>query len=100
MEDTFDIRAEQRSVGNSEKEFEKGKAQVLSSFAFGQESTASQMMLYGKYLLFQGKNFDAEEKIRHIENIKKSKVDELVEMLNFDKFSLSLVGKNADKIEF
>ena len=96
----FDVLKELKKNGITEKEFEKGKAQVLSSFAFGQESTASQMMLYGKYLLFQGKNFDAEEKIRHIENIKKSKVDELVEMLNFDKFSLSLVGKNADKIEF
>ena len=72
---------------------------MLSSFAFGQESTASQMMLYGKYLLFEGKNFDAEQKIKYIENIQKSKVDELVEMLDFDKFSLSLVGKSVDKIE-
>ena len=96
----FDVLKDLKKNGITEKEFEKGKAQVLSSFAFGQESTASQMMLYGKYLLFQGKNFNAEEKIRYIENIKKSKVDELVEMLNFDKFSISLVGKNVDKIEF
>ena len=94
----FDVLNEVKKNGITEKEFEKGKAQVLSSFAFGQESTASQMMLYGKYLLFEGKNFDAEERIRYIENIKKSKVDELVKTLNFDKFSLSLVGKNADKI--
>ena len=96
----FSVLNDLKKGGITQKEFEKGKAQVLSSFAFGQESTASQMMLYGKYLLFEGKNFDGEEKIRYIENISKKKVDELVESLDFDKFSLSLVGKNAEKIEF
>lgn len=95
----FEVLKELKRKGITQKEFEKGKAQVLSSFAFGQESTASQMMLYGKYLLFENKNFDAEQKIKYIENIQKSKVDELVESLDFDKFSLSLVGKTVDKIE-
>ena len=88
-----------KNKGITDKEFEKGKAQVLSSFAFGQESTASQMMLYGKYLLFEGKNFDSDEKINYIKNIEKGKVSELIEMLDFDKFSISLVGKNVDKVE-
>ena len=95
----FDVLKELKANGITQKEFEKGKAQVLSAFAFGQESTASQMMLYGKYLLFEGKNFDGVEKIKYIENIEKSKIDELVSSLDFDRFSLSLVGKNADKIE-
>jgi predicted Zn-dependent peptidase len=95
----FDVLKELKKNGITQKEFEKGKAQVLSSFAFGQESTASQMMLYGKYLLFEGENFNGEEKIKYIENIQKSKVDELVESLDFDKFSLSLVGKTAEKTE-
>ena len=51
------------------------------------------------YLLFEGKNFDGAQKIKYIENIDKRKVDELVESLDFDKFSLSLVGKSVDKIE-
>ncbi|MBR2336872.1 MAG: insulinase family protein [Clostridia bacterium] len=96
----FDVLKEVKRDGITAKEFEKGKAQVLSSFAFSQESTASQMMLYGKYLLFEGKTFDLTDKINYIENIKKSKVDELIDSLDFDKFSLSLVGKEVDKINF
>ena len=57
------------------------------------------MMLYGKYLLFEGKLFDGEEKIKYIENIKMNSVNELIEQLNFEKFSLALVGKNANKIK-
>ena len=95
----FDVLKNLKKDGITPKEFEKGKAQVLSSFAFGQESTASQMMLYGKYLLFEDENFNSEDKIKYIENIRKSKVDELIEMLDFDKFSLSLVGKSVVKIE-
>ncbi|MBE5742535.1 MAG: insulinase family protein [Clostridiales bacterium] len=94
----FEVLKELKKNGITEKEFERGKAQVLSAFAFGQESTASQMMLYGKYLLFEGELFDGEEKIKYIENIRIESVRELIEMLDFDKFSLSLVGKKVDKI--
>ena len=96
----FEVLNDLKKGGITQKEFEKGKAQVLSAFAFGQESTASQMMLCGKYLLFEGKNFDMEDKIKYIENIEKSKVDELIDKLDFDKFSISLVGKNVEKNEF
>ena len=57
-------------------------------------------MLFGKYLLFTGNLFDGEEKIKYIENIDINSVNELIDILNFDKFSLSLVGKTADKINF
>lgn len=96
----FEVLNELKRNGITEKEFARGKAQMLSSFAFGQESTASQMMLFGKYLLFTGNLFDGEEKIKYIENIDINSVNELIDILNFDKFSLSLVGKTADKINF
>ncbi|MBQ9781593.1 MAG: insulinase family protein [Clostridia bacterium] len=89
-----------KKSGITDKEFEKGKAQVLSSFAFGQESTASQMMIYGKYLLFEGKVFDNDQKIKNIENLKKQTVDELIKRLDFEKYSISLIGKTAEEIEF
>lgn len=96
----FDVLKDLKNDGITDKEFEKGKAQVLSSFAFSQESTASQMMLYGKYLLFEGKLFDNDEKIKNIENLKKDKVNELLKNLDFDKYSISLIGKTAEDVEF
>ena len=95
----FSVLKDLKRDGITEKEFEKGKAQVLSSFAFSQENTASQMMLYGKYLLFEGKVFNNDEKIKNIENIKIEKVNELIEKLNFDKYSVSLIGKTAEEIK-
>ncbi len=95
----FSVLKDLKRDGITEKEFEKGKAQVLSSFAFSQENTASQMMLYGKYLLFEGKIFNNDEKIKNIENIKIEKVNELIEKLNFDKYSVSLIGKTAEEIK-
>ena len=82
--------------GVTDKEFERGKAQVLSSFAFGEESTASQMILYGKYLLFTGKIFNVKDKINNIVNMNKSSVDEYIKTLDFDDYSLATVSKNKN----
>lgn len=95
----FQVLKDVKSNGITQKEFEKGKAQVLSAFAFGQELTSSQMRIFGKYLLFEDSVLEIEDRMKDIENIKIERVNELIEMLNFDKFSLSLVGKDVDKID-
>lgn len=95
----FQVLKEVKNEGITQKEFEKGKAQVLSAFAFGQELTSSQMRIFGKYLLFEDSVLEIEDRMKDIENIKIERVNELIEMLNFDKFSLSLVGKDVDKID-
>ncbi len=83
--------------GFTEKEFERGKAQVISSFAYGEESTSSQMILYGKYLLFTDKIFDTKKKIENINKIKKSEIDDFINTFDFDNFSLAVVGNKAKK---
>ena len=95
----FQVLKDVKNEGITQKEFEKGKAQVLSAFAFGQELTSSQMRIFGKYLLFEDSVLEIEDRMKDIENIKIERVNELIEMLNFDKFSLSLVGKDVDKID-
>lgn len=95
----FQVLKEVKNEGITQKEFEKGKAQVLSAFAFGQELTSSQMRIFGKYLLFEDSVLEIEDRMKEIENIKIERINELIEMLNFDKFSLSLVGKDVDKID-
>ncbi len=84
--------------GVSDAEFNRGKAQMISSFAFGQESTASQMLLYGKYLLNTGKVFDVEAKLAAVDALEKNTVSELLSSLDFSSYSVSAVGKNVKKL--
>ena len=81
--------------GITEKEFERGKAQVLSSFVFGEESAAAQMMLYGRYLLTTGKVFDSEAKIKGIENTTLDQVNAVAARFNAEKFAFSVVAKDC-----
>ena len=56
-----------RKDGITEQEFLRGKEQIKSAFIMGRESTASQMMLYGKYLLYLDKIFDVNERVKKLE---------------------------------
>ena len=58
-----------REFGVTETEFLRAKEQVISSLVFGQESTASQMLLYGKYLIILNEKFDIEKRLTDLENI-------------------------------
>ena len=53
-----------------EQEFLRGKEQIKSAFIFGQESTSSQMMVYGRYLLYMNSKFDFESRINKINQVK------------------------------
>jgi len=52
--------------GITEKEFLRGKEQIKSSFIMGKESTASQMLLYGKYMLFLNELLDYDERLKEL----------------------------------
>ena len=82
------------SEGITEKEFLRAKEQVKSSFIMGQESTASQMLLYGRYLLYLNKEFDFEERIIKIDSVTINSVNEVIkEIFNVNKISVATVGK-------
>ncbi|MBQ3220239.1 MAG: insulinase family protein, partial [Clostridia bacterium] len=79
--------------GISEQEFLRGKEQIKSAFIFGQESTASQMLLYGKYLIFLDKEFDFNERIRKIENVTIDDVHEAIsKSFDIESASTATVG--------
>lgn len=88
-----------RKDGIESNELLRAKAQMLSSFEFGSESAASQMMLFGKYLLFTDKIFDFDNKVKKIESVTLDDINDFIRSLDFDDFSLSVVGKNAEKIK-
>ena len=81
----------------SKDEFMRGKEQLTSSSVFAQESTRSQMLLYGKELLYSGKVYDFEERVKKIASVTLDDVLAAAECnFNRDKLALSVVG-HVDK---
>ena len=72
-----------KKEGITEQEFLRGKEQIKSAFILGRESTASQMLLYGKYLIYLNKQFDVEERLRKLEKLTLSDVLDVID-LSFD----------------
>ena len=75
-------------------EFLRGKEQLKSSVILSQENTASQMIAYGKYLLFNDKILDLDQRVKDIDSMT---MEDCVNALslNFDmsKMAASAVGK-------
>ncbi|MBQ7368330.1 MAG: insulinase family protein [Clostridia bacterium] len=55
-----------KEKGVSLEEFNRSREQMKSGLLFGQESSNSQMLLYGKYMLYFNKLFDFDEKLKAI----------------------------------
>ena len=77
----------------SEEEFIRGKEQLVSSQIFAQESSSSQMLLFGKELLYSGKAYNFKERVDKINSVTLKDVKEAVDC-NFDDnfMALSLIG--------
>ena len=89
-----------RDNGLTEKEFLSGKEQVKSSLIMSQESTSTQMQLYGLNLLRKGDVFNLERKIIDINELDLYDVNRVVKS-NFDleKASVVSVGKNKKELK-
>jgi predicted Zn-dependent peptidase len=75
----------------------RGKEQMLASSVFAQESTSAQMLLYGKELVYSGKVYDFEDRVKRIENVSLDDVSAAIDV-NFDSthIATTVVG-NVDK---
>ena len=86
--------------GITEKEFLRGREQIKSSFIMGQESSATQMLLYGKYALFFDKVFSFDEKLEKINAITLKDVNAILsESFDFSKMAVATVGRESSKIK-
>lgn len=56
--------------GCTQEEFLRGKEQIRSGKIYSQENTASQMLLYGRQMLYENEEYDFEEKMREIADLK------------------------------
>lgn len=81
----------------TEYEFKRGREQLVSSQIYAQESTSSQMLLYGRELLYSGKLYDFEDRIKKINSVTLNDVYAAIEC-NFDEAhkATATIGK-ADK---
>lgn len=85
--------AEIKTKDISEEEFVRGKEQMISSQIFSQESTSSQMLLFGKELLYSGRVYDYEERVKRITSVTLDNVKEAVEYNFAEKNrAVALVG--------
>ncbi len=86
--------------GITENEFLRGKEQMKSAFIMGQESTASQMLLYGKYLLVMEKQFDFKERIEKIQKLSFDQVNDLIkELYRTDFMAVATVGPSKKRLK-
>ncbi|PWM70244.1 MAG: peptidase M16 [Bacillota bacterium] len=86
--------------GITEAEFKRGKEQVRASFLMAQESTASQMLLYGKQLLMLDELFDMKKKIEELDACRMEDVNVAIdENFHLDKLAAATVGKAKRKLK-
>ena len=82
--------------GISEDEFMRGREQMKSSMFFSNESSNSQMLLYGRYMLNFNKIFNFEEKLDRINAMTYTDAQETLSMMFDEKDkAVALVG-NTD----
>ncbi len=87
--------------GITEQEFLRGKEQMKSAFIMGRESTASQMMLFGKYMLYLNKEFDVNERLNKIEKLTLNDVLDAIDCsFDIDNSATATVGSKRSAIKF
>lgn len=93
----FDCIADIKKKNVSNEEFTRGREQMLASSVFAQESTSSQMLLYGKELIYSGKVYDFKERIKNINAVTLNDVKDAIDC-NFDeRYLAAAVVGHADK---
>lgn len=86
--------------GITEQEFLRGKEQIKSSFIFGRENTSSQMLVFGKYLLFNDSEYSVSEKINKINSLTKDDVMDVIKDVFTDKkLAVASVGRKKTNIK-
>ncbi len=91
------VIAEMKKKGISKEEFLRGREQMKASMLFSQESTSSQMLMYGKYMLFNDKLFDFEGKLDSINRITEADVRETLALTFGEEGKAVAAVGNLDK---
>ncbi len=83
-----------QTEGVSEEEFVRGREQLKSGNIFSQENTSSQMLLYGKQMLYRNEVYDFERRIGEITALRRRDIqDAIAENFDFTRMAVASVGK-------
>lgn len=84
---------ELKEKGVTEEEFLRGREQMKSGSVFSQENTSSQMLLYGKQMLYTGEVYDFEKKMAEISALTRGDVmDAIAQNFDFSRVAVASVG--------
>ncbi len=96
-----DVVKELREKGITEDEFLRSREQMKSGMFFSNESSNSQMLLYGRHLLYFDKLFNFEEKLDKINAMTYDQAQETLQVMFDEKNkALSLVGNVDEPLNF
>lgn len=90
-----------KKEGVSTEEFLRGKEQLRSGNIYAQENTASQMLLYGKQMLYKNEVYDFEKRMADIASVTEEGVERIIaENFDFTRAAVASVGnlKKAIKL--
>ena len=88
-----------QAKGITDEEFIRGREQMKASTIFGLENTSSQMLIYGKEMLYRNCLYDIDERFAKLQQVKKADVEEAIACTFGDvgnKKAVAVVG-NTDK---
>ena len=86
--------------GITEQEFLRAKEQLKSSTVFGRESTASQMLIHGKYLIYLDKEFDYDKRVEKLEKVTIKDVHAAIERsFDIDSAATATVGPKRSALK-
>ena len=92
-----DVITDMKKNGITEDEFSRSREQMKASMLFSGESTNTQMLLYGKSLLYYNEVFDFDKKLEKINTITRGQAMEvLAQLFDENQKALAVVG-NTDK---
>ena len=74
-------------------EFLRGKEQIKSSLILSQENSATQMVAYGKYMLYNDRELDLEGRVEHIASLTMDDCAEALSLHFGEKCAAAAVGK-------
>ena len=88
---------ELKEKGVTQEEFNRSREQMKSGMLFAQESSNSQMLLYGKYMLYFDQVFDFDKKLEAINamTLEDSKIA-LQTMFDESQKAIALVGNTKE----
>ena len=92
-----DVVASIKKDGITQDEFLRSREQMKSGMFFSNESSNSQMLLYGRYMLYFNKIFDFEDKLSRINAMTYDDVRDVISvMFNDEEKAIAVVG-NTDQ---